>query len=320
MWFGKQPSLAYLHPFGCQAIYLLNRSAGKFWSRGAVGIFLGYGEGHRSFRVLDEETGNVHITHHVKFNDHVFPALEKSELPNRDEEIDLLFTFSSDSPSPDTLAPTPPSPIPSNQNKSNHDEPLDEENLFEEVEDQDPNLNQSQSDNDIIEMLNPGRHQRNPTSNREESKPMLDESHPSSKYYTWVPEDEPASQEIQGEVNPSNIIKPGRRTCHSANTAILSNDDPKTYHQAVSAYNKENWDSAISNELGHMDRLNVWSIVDVSGKDIRPLTTTWVFKKKTDQNGNLTKYKARLCVQGFHQCEGINYQDVFSPTGHLTSL
>jgi hypothetical protein len=98
MWFGKPPNLTYLHPFGCQAIYLLNRSAGKFRSRGAVGIFLGYGEGHRLFRVLDEETGNVHITHHVKLNDHVFPAFQTSDVPNRDEEIDLLFISSSDSP------------------------------------------------------------------------------------------------------------------------------------------------------------------------------------------------------------------------------
>ncbi|PLW43630.1 hypothetical protein PCANC_10831 [Puccinia coronata f. sp. avenae] len=87
---------------------------------------------------------------------------------------------------------------------------------------------------------------------------MLDESHPSSKYYAWVPEDEPASQEIQGDVDPSNIIESGRRTCHSANSAILSHDDPRTYHQAVSAYNSRNWESAISIELGNMDRLNVW--------------------------------------------------------------
>jgi hypothetical protein len=96
MWFGKPPNLTYLHPFGCQAIYLLNRSAGKFWSRGAAGIFLGYGEGHRSFRVLDEETGNVHITHHIKFNDHVFPAFQTLDVQNCDEEIDLLFISSSD--------------------------------------------------------------------------------------------------------------------------------------------------------------------------------------------------------------------------------
>jgi hypothetical protein len=69
-----------------------------------------------------------------------------------------------------------------------------------------------------------------------------------------------------------------------------------------------------------MDQLQVWSIADISTKDIRPLTTTWVFNKKTNQDGNLTKCKAQLCVRGFNQWEGINYQDVFSPTGRLTSL
>jgi hypothetical protein len=69
-----------------------------------------------------------------------------------------------------------------------------------------------------------------------------------------------------------------------------------------------------------MDRLNVWSVANNPEKDIHPLTTTWFFKKKTDQDRNLTKYKARLFVCGFNQQEGINYQDVFSPTGWLTSL
>ena len=69
-----------------------------------------------------------------------------------------------------------------------------------------------------------------------------------------------------------------------------------------------------------MGCLKIWSIADFSRKDIFPLTTRWLFKKKTNQDGNLTKYKARLCVHGFNQQEGIDYQDVFFPTGSLTSL
>ncbi|MBW0502339.1 hypothetical protein O181_042054 [Austropuccinia psidii MF-1] len=34
----------------------------------------------------------------------------------------------------------------------------------------------------------------------------------------------------------------------------------------------------------------------------------------------MTKYKARLCVRGFNQKEGLDYDDVFSPTGRLASL
>jgi hypothetical protein len=37
-------------------------------------------------------------------------------------------------------------------------------------------------------------------------------------------------------------------------------------------------------------------------------------------DGELLKYKARLCVQGFCQIEGIDYEDTFAPTGRLASL
>ncbi|PLW26977.1 hypothetical protein PCASD_23030 [Puccinia coronata f. sp. avenae] len=290
MWFGKPPNLTYLHPFGCQAIYLLNRS----------------------FRVLDEETGNVHITHHVKFNDHVFPAFQTSDAHDWDQEIDLLFISSSESPI-SSLPDSPPSSH-QRQNSETTNNP-DESESFQELEDQNSNLDPSDSDHDVAEMLNPNNHQTN-----EETAETLDLSLPSAKFYAWVPADKPASREIQGDIDPSNIIESGRRTRHSANAAILSHDDPKSYHQAVTSVNSENWEGAISNELGNMNRLKVWSVADISGKGIRPLTTTWVFKKKTDQDGNLTKYKARLCVRGFNQREGIDYQDVFSPTGRLTSL
>ncbi|MBW0482931.1 hypothetical protein O181_022646 [Austropuccinia psidii MF-1] len=54
--------------------------------------------------------------------------------------------------------------------------------------------------------------------------------------------------------------------------------------------------------------------------NLNPLTNTWVFKKKTNENGNITKFKAQLCVRGFSQTEGIDYDEVFAPTGRLASL
>ncbi|MBW0559635.1 hypothetical protein O181_099350 [Austropuccinia psidii MF-1] len=68
-----------------------------------------------------------------------------------------------------------------------------------------------------------------------------------------------------------------------------------------------------------MKKHQLWSCHE-KDKSIHPLTTTWVFKRQTDANGNLTKYKARICVRGFNQQEGLDYDDVFSPTGKLASL
>ncbi|PLW05958.1 hypothetical protein PCANC_26571 [Puccinia coronata f. sp. avenae] len=67
-----------------------------------MGIFLGYGEGHRSYRILDAETGNVEITHHVKFNHHVFPSYP-SDGPNPDASS-LTFLFDDEDPPSQTPA------------------------------------------------------------------------------------------------------------------------------------------------------------------------------------------------------------------------
>ncbi|MBW0461704.1 hypothetical protein O181_001419 [Austropuccinia psidii MF-1] len=83
----------------------------------------------------------------------------------------------------------------------------------------------------------------------------------------------------------------------------------------------DNWSKAIQTELENMEKHCVWSPTTITPGEVeKPLSTTWVFKQKTDEDGNLSKFKACLCVQGFHQREGLDYGDVFPPTGRLTSL
>jgi len=96
-------------------------------------------------------------------------------------------------------------------------------------------------------------------------------------------------------------------------------EDPRSYNEAIVSIHRENWTLAIESELGNMEKHDVWTVVTQT-KDMHPLSTTWVFRRKTDQDRNLTKFKARLCVRGFLQKEGRDYTDVFSPTGRLTSL
>ncbi|MBW0538841.1 hypothetical protein O181_078556, partial [Austropuccinia psidii MF-1] len=54
--FSETPSLKFLRPFGCEEIYLDKFPKDKFSSREMEGVFLGYGEGHQMFRILDLET------------------------------------------------------------------------------------------------------------------------------------------------------------------------------------------------------------------------------------------------------------------------
>lgn len=63
----------------------------------------------------------------------------------------------------------------------------------------------------------------------------------------------------------------------------------------------------------------VWELVDAP-LGVKPIGCKWVFKKKTDMDGNIVTYKARLVAKGFTQRQGIGYEETFSPVAMLKSI
>ncbi|MBW0468577.1 hypothetical protein O181_008292 [Austropuccinia psidii MF-1] len=79
------------------------------------------------------------------------------------------------------------------------------------------------------------------------------------------------------------------------------------------------WKSAIIEEISSIEENGVWKVVPLS-QEANLLGSTWVFHEKEDHIGKVVRYKARLCVQGFSQIEGIDYNEAYAPTGRLASL
>ena len=57
---------------------------------------------------------------------------------------------------------------------------------------------------------------------------------------------------------------------------------------------------------------DVWELVELP-KNRKAVRSKWVFKIKTDADGSVERYKARLVAQGYTQKFGFDYGETFRP-------
>ena len=70
LWKGRRPNISYFHSFGCECFILNTKDQiGKFDSKCDKGIFLGYLETSKAYRVYNTRTLVVEESIHVRFND-----------------------------------------------------------------------------------------------------------------------------------------------------------------------------------------------------------------------------------------------------------
>ncbi|GJT91793.1 retrovirus-related pol polyprotein from transposon TNT 1-94 [Tanacetum coccineum] len=96
-------------------------------------------------------------------------------------------------------------------------------------------------------------------------------------------------------------------------------NEPTSYQEAVTSSEGTRWKEAIKSETDSILQNHIWELVDLP-PGYKPLGYKWIFKKKMKADGTIDKYKARLGVKGFRQCEGLEYFDTYSPVTRITSI
>ncbi|XP_071933635.1 uncharacterized protein [Coffea arabica] len=86
---------------------------------------------------------------------------------------------------------------------------------------------------------------------------------------------------------------------------VIQDDKPTTYQEVLDSPDSSKWLEAMNFEMNSMYDNKIWTLVDPP-EGIKPVRCKWVFKKKTDMEGNVITYKARLVAKGYKQKEGIN--------------
>ncbi|KAK9044682.1 hypothetical protein V6N11_058576 [Hibiscus sabdariffa] len=100
---------------------------------------------------------------------------------------------------------------------------------------------------------------------------------------------------------------------------LVDHDEPKTYQEVVSSPDSEKWLEAMRSEMDSMSDNQVWTLVEPP-EGIKPIGCKWVFKKKTDMDGNVQTYKGRLVAKGYRQIHGIDYDETFSTVAMFKSI
>ncbi|KAL4383655.1 hypothetical protein GQ457_15G018400 [Hibiscus cannabinus] len=107
--------------------------------------------------------------------------------------------------------------------------------------------------------------------------------------------------------------------CKIDRKSTSDQDEPKTYQEAVVSPDSEKWLEAMRSEMDSMSDNQVWTLVEPP-EGIKPIGCKWVFKKKTDMDGNVQTYKGRLVAKGFRQIHGVDYDETFSPVAMFKSI
>ncbi|GJZ39949.1 retrovirus-related pol polyprotein from transposon TNT 1-94 [Tanacetum coccineum] len=76
---------------------------------------------------------------------------------------------------------------------------------------------------------------------------------------------------------------------------------------------------AMQEELNQFVANDVWELVP-QPRNMTIIGTKWVFRNKLDENGIVSRNKARLVAQGYNQQEGIDYDETYTPVARLESI
>ena len=102
-----------------------------------------------------------------------------------------------------------------------------------------------------------------------------------------------------------------------ANKQLIKRFIPKTFKEARSCAEREQWRIAIQKEIDALKANGTWALVSLDSlpHGSKPIGGKWVFDIKWDG-----RYKARFVIKGYAQKYGRDYTETFAPVVNTTSI
>lgn len=107
---------------------------------------------------------------------------------------------------------------------------------------------------------------------------------------------------------------------HPLTLSVKANaEDNPRWEEALNGPDAEGYWQAMEAELDALCKMNAWEVVPREQAD-RVIPSTWVFRCKRFPDGSVRKLKARFCVRGDQQIEGVDFFDTYAPVVSWTTV
>ncbi|GJU33455.1 retrovirus-related pol polyprotein from transposon TNT 1-94 [Tanacetum coccineum] len=313
-----------------------------------IGVFIGYSETSRGFRIYNRRTKRIMETIHVKFDELTAIASEHDCLEPE------LQRFNNQNSSDDLMN------TPSKEDLDNLFGPMFED--YFEQKSSDTTINSAaqpthdQEDSPSTSSIIVDTHEAPPvvTTSDEQTSPIsLQESDEFNQEDSadfdgntqFVPYDSLNHEEIESSttnLEPSNVqnfhqVQPSthiwtkdhpldqvigdpskpvmtRQRLHTDSEVCMyaltvSTIEPKNIKEAMADHS---WIESMQDELNQFERLQVWELVPrPEGKNV--IALKWLWKNKYDADNIVVRNKTRLVAKGYKQEEGIDFEESFAP-------
>lgn len=280
--FRKSPDYSKLKVFGCSCYpWLKPYISSKLDGKSKRCVFLGYSLQHKGYRCLDLETNRIYVSRHVTFDEDTFPFKDVSSVPS---SVDQSLSPSSSINLHFSIPPSPPSvPVLLSTPLSSSSQPA----------------------------VPP--HSISPPASVPTHHPVS----PNHSELSHPPVPPPVSNVHPMVTRSKNgIHKPKAFTATKHPLPSSTDYIPNTYLQASKF---ENWRLAMQNEFNALLSTGTWTLVPPSPSH-NVVGCKWVFRIKKNPDGSIERYKARLVAKGFHQKEGLDYTETFSPVAKPVTI
>ena len=284
-WYGRKPDVSNMRVFGSLCyVHIPVSERQKLDAKSYKGIFAGYPEGTKGYKVYNISTGKFARTRNVIFEENKFHSFE-SPIPNATEIVNVVLPY---------------------------DDPLMDE-VDENLAVLSLETGHDGTENNGNEIVNPP-----PLPPPEPPLPPPMQLPLDDVAATY---EQTFMNQVNnlGGARIRNAPKRFDDECMFTESLLDDIAEPKTFKAACRDAHASQWEHAMNQEFNSLIKNDTWELVP-RPTDKNIVGNRWVYKVKRASDGTVERFKARLVAKGYSQAAGIDYEEVFSPVARFPTL